>query len=69
MLNTVMKNENKSFANISIFFPKSCSQALKQPLLKFQLKPLKQLITYDNIYTNQLKLKVKTSKVIMEGYF
>ena len=41
--------------------------ALKYSLFKFWLKLLKQFVTYDNIYTNQLKLKVKISKVIVEG--
>ena len=41
--------------------------ALKYSLFKFWLKLLKQFVTYDNMYTNQLKLKVKISKVIMEG--
>ena len=42
--------------------------ALKYSLFKFWLKLLKQFVTYDNIYTNQLKLKFKISKVIMEMF-
>ena len=60
MLNTMMENENN-------FFPEIMFAALKYPLLKLQLKSL-EIVRYPcNIYTNQLKLKVKISKVIMEG--
>ena len=49
-----MENENSSFANILIPFLRSCSQH-------------DNFFTYDKLYTNQLKQKVKVSKVIMEG--
>ena len=66
MLNTLMKNGNTSFANISILFLIMFT-ALKHYLLTFQLKSLKQFATYDNIYANQLKLKNKNSEVTTEG--
>ena len=62
MLNTMIENKNSSFTNISIPF-RDHVHSIKTSFIKTSVK----FVTYDNIYTNQLKLKVKISKVIMEG--